>query len=206
MNLPEEIPLFPLDVVLLPRRRLPLHIFEPRYREMISMCIQEGIEFGIVRGNDESFESIGCAGRVAELLNRFPDGRMNIVSLGTDRFRVIERIDTHAYISGRIEIYEDEEEELDVELADRVQVLYDEALSLSLGWYRPRPRPETDYYELSFEVASNMQLTPEELQIILEMTSTNDRLDAEEKLLELALRSLRKTAEKLGGNGHISPN
>ena len=206
MSLPDEIPLFPLDVVLLPHRRLPLHIFEPRDREMIALCIEDEIEFGIVWGSDDDFQQIGCAGRVAELLTRFPDGRMNIVAVGTSRFRVLERLDTHAYISARVEPYEDSTEDVDPELGDRVLGHYREALKLSLGWYRPDQSQDVNYHDLSFEVAGNMQLSQAEQQTILEMRSTNERLLAEEELLEVTLKSLRARSRSFGGNGHISPN
>ena len=133
-----ELPLFPLDMVLLPHRRVPLHIFEERYKQMIGECLDNDTEFGLVWGTDDDFNDIGCAARVVGLLNRFPDGRMNILIEGTRRFRVIQQYDIHPYISGFVEDVEDDDEAFDVALGNRAKKLYSEAMKLSSGWISPQ--------------------------------------------------------------------
>ncbi len=96
----ETLPLFPLGLVLLPGNHVPLHIFEDRYRVMIAECVENESEFGIVFGTDADFKPVGCAARVTDIVNRFADGRLNIVITGTDRIRLIERHNDKAYISG----------------------------------------------------------------------------------------------------------
>jgi Lon protease-like protein len=83
-----ELPLFPLNVVLFPGQTLPLHIFEPRYRLMIQRCIEQGQPFGVVLAQDEDDEVphiIGTAARITQV-ERLLDGRMNIVTIGVERF------------------------------------------------------------------------------------------------------------------------
>ena len=128
---PMEIPLFPLEMVLLPFKRVPLHIFEERYKLMVDMCREEETEFGIVWGTDRNFHEIGCAALITDLINRSPDGRMDIMVQGTRRFRVQESFEIHPYITGIVEEIADEPEALDVALGMRVQNLYREALKLS---------------------------------------------------------------------------
>ena len=100
-----ELPLFPLDMVLLPARKVPLHIFEDRYQQMIRECLEQKSEFGLLWGTDEQFSDVGCVAKVTKLVTEFPDGRMNIMIEGTSRFRLINRQDIHAYISENSRIY-----------------------------------------------------------------------------------------------------
>jgi len=85
---PELLPLFPLDLVLLPHTNLPLHIFEPRYKEMIHDCLQNHWEFGILAVQGQSVNNIGCTASISDVLNTFPDGRMNILIQGRRRFEI----------------------------------------------------------------------------------------------------------------------
>src|SRR6476619_38938 len=84
-----EIGLFPLGLVLLPTERVPLHIFEDRYRELIGECIELEREFGLLYADDAGLREVGCRAGVLDVLERFDDGRMNIVVEGRERFRVV---------------------------------------------------------------------------------------------------------------------
>src|SRR5438876_11097528 len=84
----EEIGLFPLGIVLVPTGLVPLHIFEPRYRELIGECIEHGRDFGLLYADEEGVRELGTRARVTEVLERFDDGRLNIVVEGGRRFRV----------------------------------------------------------------------------------------------------------------------
>lgn len=92
------------------------------------------------------------------------------------------------------------------DLGDRVFDLYHEALRRSLGWYQPPEVRDVDFFDLSFDIACNMQLTNEEQQLLLELTDTRERLQAEEKLLEMAIAELDRRLSTFGANGHISLN
>src|SRR6266545_896059 len=99
----EEIGLFPLGVVLLPTERIPLHIFEPRYRELIGECLESGREFGLVLADDDGVRDVGTRAAVTEVLERFDDGRLNIVVEGRERFRVVEVNESGSYHTGAVE-------------------------------------------------------------------------------------------------------
>ena len=103
-----DFPLFPLPVVLLPTEVIPLHIFEDRYKTMISLCLDEGSEFGIVWLSDDGLKEIGCTARVAEVLEQMDDGRMNILVRGGSPFRLLERQEEHVYPAGKIELLGDQ--------------------------------------------------------------------------------------------------
>ena len=82
------IPLFPLQVVVFPRTRLPLHIFEERYKVMVGEAIREDSEFGIVLAKDEGIVNAGCTVAVEKVLQMYPDGRMDILTRGRRRFEI----------------------------------------------------------------------------------------------------------------------
>src|SRR5260221_7819953 len=103
----EEIGLFPLGVVLLPTERVPLHIFEPRYRELIGECLEEKQDFGFVLGGDAETRGVGTRARVTEVLNRFSDGRFDVVVEGGDRFKIVEATQGRSFQTALIEPYHD---------------------------------------------------------------------------------------------------
>src|SRR6266576_3050836 len=99
-----ELPIFELPMVILPGELLPLHIFEERYQRMIGHCLEASEPFGIVFRDDEgTAHRIGCTARVTEVLERFDDGRMNIVVTGEQPFRVLERFEGADYPEGETE-------------------------------------------------------------------------------------------------------
>lgn len=103
-----RIPLFPLDTVLFPGAALPLHIFEDRYREMIGECLAQKTEFGVVRGEPERLAVIGCTARIVRVLERFADGRMEILCEGTRRFEIEGLDDSRNFLQADVEFFEDE--------------------------------------------------------------------------------------------------
>jgi len=198
-----ELPLFPLDMVLLPARKVPLHIFEERYKQMIRECLDQDTEFGLVWGTDDQFNHIGCAARVAELITEFPDGRMNIVIEGTQRFRVVSRQDIHPYISAIIEHLDDDTEPYNLELGNQLKTQYAEAVKLTLGWAKPTP-PTEDLSQISYVVAASLNLPLDQQQQLLEDTSVNSRLNIMSEILDSALASLREIKRRTRGNGHLA--
>src|SRR5919197_3452907 len=106
-----EVPIFELPVVILPGELLPLHIFEEQYKRMIGHCLETAEPFGIVfRDEEGTAHRIGCTARVTEVLERFDDGRMNIVVAGEQPFRVLERFEEADYPAGEVEPIEPSEE------------------------------------------------------------------------------------------------
>src|SRR4029078_6318514 len=98
-----DIALFPLGIVLLPTEQIPLHIFEPRYRELIAECLERGEPFGLVYADDDGLRRRGTLAQVVEVVERFDDGRLNIVVEGGERFRLVELTDGRSFHTGTIE-------------------------------------------------------------------------------------------------------
>src|SRR5438270_12548667 len=115
-RLSRDFPLFPLGLVALPGEMIPLHIFEERYKTMMSECLRDEKEFGIVWLSDDGLREIGCACAIERVLERMEDGRINLVARGTRPIRVIERQSHLAYPAGVIELVEDRGEDLDSDL------------------------------------------------------------------------------------------
>lgn len=198
--MPDEIPLFPLDLVLLPSCYVPLHIFEERYRTMTNLCIEEDKEFGIVWGQDDDHRSIGCSARIADVVDRFPDGRLNIVVQGTERFNLLDEHHDAPYITGIVETLPDEEDLPDATLVDRARELYSDALKITLGWIRPNA-DETDERALSYTIAASLGLPLERQQQLLEMRNAGDRLEEVAGILEGSIENLQDADRKMRGNG-----
>jgi len=106
---PGLLPLFPLQVVLLPGAELPLHIFEDRYKEMIGEVLRDHVEFGVVLANDKGIVNTGCTAIVDKVLRSYPDGRMDILTRGRRRFEIMRIDDERSFLRGAVEFFDDDE-------------------------------------------------------------------------------------------------
>src|SRR6201984_2660727 len=100
---PTRIPLFPLDVVLLPGAALPLHIFEPRYKKMIGRCIVQKLEFGMIYATGQNVAAIGCTAEIVQKMKQYPDGRMDILTRGRAPFRLLQLLQDETYHEGGVD-------------------------------------------------------------------------------------------------------
>ena len=107
---PGLLPLFPLQVVLLPGTELPLHIFEDRYKEMIGEVIRDRLEFGVILANEKGIVNTGCTAMIDKVLREYADGRMDIIARGRRRFEIVRLNDERAFLRGSVEFFDDEEE------------------------------------------------------------------------------------------------
>ena len=98
-----EIGIFPLGLVLLPGERVPLHIFEDRYKELIGECLEMDREFGVVLVEESGVRAVGTRASVVEVLERFPDGRLDVVVQGGGRFRVDQITEGRSFITAHVE-------------------------------------------------------------------------------------------------------
>src|SRR5215472_14948411 len=106
---PERIALFPLNVVLFPGAPLPLHIFEPRYRQMVNDCLEEKTEFGMLLAMPKGVARAGCTAEIVDVAKRYPDGRMDILTMGRAPFRVVELFQENPLLEGHVDYLEDRE-------------------------------------------------------------------------------------------------
>jgi Lon protease-like protein len=197
-----ELPLFPLNVVLFPGENLPLHIFEPRYRLMINECYEGEKPFGIVLVRLESKhlqEEPYPIGTMAEIvvLDRFEDGRMNLIARGLQRFRILSQHRQKPYLSGLVEVYEDivgQEQTLTI-YAEQARELFTSYLKILLEVvgkqdieFNLPSIPE----ELSHFIAYFLDVQNERKQQFLELTSTSQRLEEEIDILRHELPVMRQ--------------
>ena len=203
-----RIPLFPLGLVLLPGMSLPLHIFEERYKIMIAECLADEKPFGIVLFDGQHVRSAGCTARVIEVLKKYEDGRMDIMTCGEQRFVVRELIEEKAYMEARVQFFEDKEEQPPAVDMSHLQKTAQKLLQdLSRDGYLPETADlstHSDPASLSFTIASLEGFTYDERQQILEMTSCKERLSKCVEALSKILKRFqltRKIEKIIGGNG-----
>ena len=176
---PDRIPLFPLNVVLLPGATLPLHIFEPRYRQMVRRCIDDKCEFGVLLALPKGIVRVGCTAEVTEVLQRYPDGRVDILTVGRSPFRIIDLVNTEAYVNdelleGDVDFLDDREYRTDRRTRDDLSQLYEVCHTLIFDDYPKNVEGDRAEY-LSFVVASTLPLDLMWKQQILELRSEADR-------------------------------
>ena len=197
----EEIGLFPLGIVLLPTERVPLHIFEPRYRELIGECLEDDGEFGLIYADEEGVREIGTLARVVEVLERFDDGRINVIVEGGARFLVERLTRGRSFMTAVVELLEDDPGEVDDETVARTVGAF-RALA-ALAGVETEPPDETSP-QLSYELTAQVELAPAAKQELLESRSEQERLVLVVELLDLARQALiaaRALGERSKRNG-----
>lgn len=207
MNEIVTIPLFPLGVVILPDMILPLHIFEERYKLMISECMAQNQPFGIVFFEGQYMRTVGCMARVTEVLKHYTDGRMDILTRGEKRFVIQKVIDKKPYLEAHVNYFEDVDKPNPNDLREvieNIRHLLNELYEMDQSSHHYRMMARSSPRELSFAIAALDGFTPAERQMFLEMTSTSERVKkGAEALTRLAQRT-RLTNEInriIGGNG-----
>jgi Lon protease-like protein len=126
-----KVPLFPLDVVLFPGTPLPLHIFEERYREMISECLAEKTGFGVVRAQREGLAVIGCMARIIRVLQEYEDGRLDILCDGGDRFEIEQLDNSRDFLQAEVDFFTDDGTESTRKSREECLALHFEVLELA---------------------------------------------------------------------------
>jgi ATP-dependent Lon protease len=201
---PERIPLFPLNVVLLPGADLPLHIFEPRYRQMVRQCLDEKSEFGMLLALPKGVVHVGCTAEIIEIVKRYNDGRMDILTVGRSPFRVVKLLNDNALLEGEVDYLEDSETPSNPNVRRELVELYEACHTLIFGDY-PKNLENGDSEILSYIVAGTLPMDLLWKQQILELRSEADR---EERLLTYLrewaphLQKTEVTRQRAGGNGH----
>lgn len=213
-----ELPLFPLPVVLFPGVPLPLHIFEPKYRQMLKDIKASNSLFGLsyfdATASTNAVPPAGHVGCVAEVTETqsFPDGRSNILTVGVIRYRIDEYVERgDPYLVARVSFFEDDEEDdrlltdsaRDVadtftRIAQAVRTINDERAGLP-------DISDTEPQRLSFLVAAAMEIEVDVKQELLELKSTSERLQRLSGMLNRAVASYEERArihELAKSNGH----
>jgi Lon protease-like protein len=216
------LPLFPLNVVLFPGTPLPLHIFEPRYKDLISECLENKTRFGIVRakaeeegeaseeaaaeeqaeqGQEQALADVGCTAEIVAVTKKYPDGRMDIVTEGRERFEVLDIDEERSFLRADVLYFDDDPGSVAEEDIARAVKLHSEILAIA-GAKQSLPE---ELRQVSFHLAGSLPLDLDFKQALLEMRSETKRIQAVITAFEAILPKLRRTVQlrqRAGGNGH----
>jgi len=201
---PERIPLFPLNVVLLPGVELPLHIFEPRYRQMVKDCLKEKSEFGMLLALDKGVARVGCTAEIVQVTKRYDDGRMDILTAGRAPFRVVELFTEDPLLEGHVDYLEDREAPGNPRIQRELVELFEACHTLIFDDY-PKNLDGAASEALSYLVAAALPMDLLWKQQILELRSEADRQERLVAYLREWAPHLQKKEvmrQRAGGNGH----
>lgn len=207
MPRPTRIPLFPLDVVLLPGMQLPLHIFEPRYKVMIGRCLDEKIEFGMILAASKAIATLGCTAEILQKTKDYPDGRTDILTEGRAVFRLNELIDEKEYYEGSVEYVEDDPSATESANDAALLEAFQQSHMLLFG-RPPADQIGNETAMLSYRMAGLLPMELEKRQALLEMRSESERRGLLLRWLAdflPKLTELQRARKRAGGNGH-GPN
>lgn len=207
------LPLFPLEVVLLPEEPLPLHIFEDRYKEMVGACLKGKAagsgqqEFGVVLAKGREMHTVGCSARIVNVTRQYEDGRMDILTVGKRRFEILLTNEEKSYLRAAVEFFDDDgtdtpndsEAEPAITLFREIIRRIRRAAEMPVHITRP-------YRYLSFRLAASLPLDLEFKQQLLTVRNEPERLRHVVRAIELLvtqINTLEKAQGKAGGNGNL---
>jgi len=201
------MPLFPLRMVAFPGSAVPLHIFEDRYREMVGEAEANGTEFGILLANDGGVVDIGCAVTVEEVLQRYPDGRFDVMTRGQRRFSVLSVNEDRDYLRGEVEFFDDTDwAEVPVDLKSRALAAWARVAAATGEQGKSEDAPDPTVARLSFEIAQRVD-DLEFQNTMLRMRSESERLRhfidyAEGHVDRLLYQAKMRRVAPMNGSGH----
>lgn len=197
------LPIFPLELVLFPDTPLPLHIFEPRYKEMIGECLAQKSAFGVVRAVEKGLAEVGCTAEILEVTKKYDDGRLDILTEGRRRFEVQQIDQGRSFLRAAVHFFDDAPGAAAPGEIARAAELQKELMALA-GAEEPF-NVETDHPQLSFQLAAALPLDLDFKQTLLGMRSEPERLKAVLEYYQALLPRMRravKARKTSGGNGH----
>lgn len=197
------IALFPLDVVLFPGTPLPLHIFEPRYKEMIRECLAQNRMFGVVRQVEQGLAEVGCTAEIVTVVKEYEDGRLDLVTEGRRRFEVLQVNEERTFLRAEVLMIEDEPGSPEQKDTERATSLHSELLAMAGA---QQDLSAADPAALSFYLAGSLPLDLDFKQKLLSLRSEPERLMLLISYLEQLIPRIQRAArakQKAGGNGHV---
>jgi Lon protease-like protein len=197
------LPIFPLELVLFPGAALPLHIFEPRYREMITECMEQKKPFGLVRARENAVAEVGCTAVVVNVSKQYEDGRIDIDTRGKQRFSIVELNHDRPFLQAEVTWFDDDEpgQPTEAEIETAIE-LHEQFLEI-LGQGSEVDRSNLP---ISFELARELPVDLDFKQSMLEMKSETERIETLVEYYRAAIPKLEKNMlarEKASTNGHL---
>jgi Lon protease-like protein len=192
------LPIFPLGLVLFPGAPLPLHIFEPRYKEMIGECLEQKKLFGILRASEEGVAEIGCTAEIVTVTKRYDDGRMDIIARGVDRFEVVEVNQDRSFLQAEVVVLNDNLGTPAEELVAQAVKLHEEIIRLvgvegAAANFAALRAESTE--NLSFQLAGSLPFDLDFKQSLLATLSEEKRLEAFVGYLQAILPGVRRASQ-----------
>jgi Lon protease-like protein len=199
-----KIPLFPLEVVLFPEAALPLHIFEDRYREMVNECLAEKTAFGVVCAQREGLAVVGCMAEIIRVLEKYPDGRLDILCQGSKRFEIENLDNSRSFLQAEVDFLEDDGIPASRAMRQECMALHFEVLELTGGEKSHRA------FDLDEPVAFRLaSASPTDLPFRIELLAMRSDAERTEKLINFYRAMLPKLQRGVqasavaGRNGHV---
>jgi Lon protease-like protein len=196
------IPLFPLEIVVFPGAPLPLHIFEPRYKEMIGECLSQNRAFGMVRAKENAVSAIGCSAAILEVIKKYEDGRLDISAEGVQRFEIIQVSHERSFLQAEVAFFEDEPSIVNKNAADTVIQLHEQLFAV-MGQTIEFDR---DAAHLSFRLAQDLPVDLDFKQTLLEMKSEAERIEILTEYYKATIPKIEnslRVRQRASGNGHV---
>lgn len=201
---PARIPLFPLDAVLFPGQAMPLHIFEPRYREMTRDCLHTQTPFGMIRASGANLAQTGCSAIIVKVLKEYEDGRSDILTAGQSAFRLIRVHEEKNYLEADVHYLDEDFTSVDSAVSEQLEQLCNQCHQLLYGEDAPHFETEGGI-SLAYHVATELPLDAGMRQGLLEVRSESERqvflvAHLQDWYPQLQLRE--RVRGKAAGNGH----
>ena len=196
------LPIFPLELVLFPGAPLPLHIFEPRYKEMIGECLAQKQPFGMVRAKENALSAIGCAASIVNVIKKYDDGRLDIAAEGTRRFEISQVNQERSFLQAEVTYFDDELSSVSKSDVDTAVGLHEQLFAV-LG---QTVEIERDADLISFRLAHELPVDLDFKQALLEMKSEAERIETLTEYYRATIPKVERTLlarQRAGGNGHV---
>ena len=196
------LPLFPLEIVVFPGAPLPLHIFEPRYKEMIGECLSQERPFGMVRAKENALSAIGCSARIIDVIKKYEDGRMDIAAEGAQRFEIIQVNQERSFLQAEVAFFDDEPSVVSKSAADTIVQLHEQLFAV-MGQTVEVDR-DADF--LSYGLAQDLPVDLDFKQTLLEMKSEAERVEILTEYYRATIPKIENSVrvrQRASGNGHV---
>jgi len=196
------LPLFPLEIVVFPGAPLPLHIFEPRYKEMIGECLSQERPFGMVRAKENALSAIGCSAKILTIIKKYEDGRMDIAAEGTQRFEIIQVNQERSFLQAEVSFFDDEPSIVSKGAADTVVQLHEQLFAV-MG---QSVEVDRDAALLSYRLAQDLPVDLDFKQTLLEMKSEAERVEILTEYYRATIPKIEnslRVRQRASGNGHV---
>jgi Lon protease-like protein len=196
------LPLFPLEIVVFPGAPLPLHIFEPRYKEMIGECLSQNRAFGMVRAKENAVSAIGCSASILEVVKKYEDGRLDIAAEGIQRFEIIQVNQERSFLQAEVNFFDDEPSTTSKGASDTAIQLHEQLFAV-MG---QTIEVDRDAAFLSFRLAQDLPVDLDFKQTLLEMKSEAERIELLTEYYQATIPKIEnslRVRQRASGNGHV---